>query len=172
MANIDLNKLYKKNFVTTSKVDTDIGIDRPVITPEYYSDLKLDLQLLSFKNKFFNAGASDNDLSKVTNEEAVITSLRNIMNSTYCSRLLNPELDFDMRSYLFENLTEAKAFFIGYDLYHMIPAYEPRVIINDIKVVANIMQDTYSISLSISIPSLQKDVTLSSILSEEGFLFG
>ena len=43
MANIDLNKLYKKNFVTTSKVDTDIGIDRPVITPEYYSDL---IQLL------------------------------------------------------------------------------------------------------------------------------
>ena len=95
-----------------------------------------------------------------------------MMNTTYASRLLNPELDFDMRSYLFENLTEAKAYFIGYDLYHSIPAFEPRVAINKIAVDANIKEDTYSITLSITIPSLKKDITVNSILSEDGFLFG
>lgn len=172
MANIDLTNIFKKKVDTVSPVDSEIIIDKSQSKEEIYSDIKMDLDYGNRKSNYFNADVSKNDLEKITNEAAVLTSLRNMMNTTYASRLLNPELDFDMRSYLFENLTEAKAYFIGYDLYHSIPAFEPRVAINKIAVDANIKEDTYSITLSITIPSLKKDITVNSILSEDGFLFG
>lgn len=172
MANIDLTNIFKKKNESTSPVDSNIVIDNSQSKNEIYSDLKLDLDYGNYKNTYFNGQVSKNDLEKITNEASVINSLRNVMNTTYASRLLNPGLDFDMRSYLFENLTEAKAYFIGYDLYHSIPAFEPRVGINDVSVVANIKNDTYSITLSITIPSLKKDISFYSILSKDGFLFG
>lgn len=172
MANIDLTNIFKKRTNTTSFVDSNIILDKPQGEPEIYSDIKLDLEYENYKNAYFNAAPSHNDFEKDINEKAVLTSLCNMLNTTYASRLLNPELDFDMRSYLFENLTEAKAYFIGYDLYHSIPAFEPRISIKNINVCANILKDTYSITLSITIPSLKKDISLHSILSKDGFLFG
>lgn len=172
MANIDLTNLFKKRTNTVSSVDSEIVIDKPESTTEYYSDLKMDMNYGNYKSRFLNSEVSKNDIEKITNERSVINSLCNMMSTTYATRLLNPEMDFDMRSYLFENLSEAKAYFIGYDLYHSIPAFEPRVAINSVHVTANIAQDTYSITMKISIPSLEKEIALTSILSEEGFLFG
>ena len=172
MANIDLNNIFKKQSTISSSVDSNIIIDNAQNKNEIYSDIKMDLDYGNYKNTYLNSAVSERDLEKITNEAAVLTSLRNMMNTTYASRLLNPEIDFDMRSYLFENLSEAKAYFIGYDLYHSIPAFEPRIGIKSIKVIANIKEDTYSITLVITIPSLNKSVSLHSILSEDGFLFG
>lgn len=172
MANIDLTNIFKKKATLSSTVDSAVIIDNARSKDEIYSDIKLDLDYGNYKNNYFNSEVSKNDLEKITNEAAVLASLRNIMNTTYASRLLNPELDFDMRSYLFENLSEAKAYFIGYDLYHSIPAFEPRIGIKNVKVIANIKEDTYSITLNITIPSLNKDVFLYSVLNEDGFLFG
>ena len=94
-----------------------------------------------------NSLKTKNDLEKIVNEEAILNSLRNILSTKLYSRLLNPEINFDLRSYLFENITEHKAFFIGYDILSYIPAYEPRVSIKNISVTAYPSDAAYVINL-------------------------
>lgn len=171
MANINLNNLFVKNYSTESKVDSDINLNKEQNKPVIYSDCKFDLTPQVNNGKSINASKTQNDISKIINEESILNSLRNIMLTKFHSRLLNPEMNFDLRSYLFEELTEAKAFFIGYDISTKLPIYEPRIIVGDVKVVAYYNYDTYVIDLAVYIPSIDKSVKLSSILNSDGFSF-
>lgn len=171
MANIDLNSLFTKKFSLTSPVDSDINLNRPVKNDILYSDVKLDLVPEKFYGESLNSQKTHNDLATIVNEESILKSLQNIMSTRFNSRLLNPEMNFDLRSYLFENLSESKAYFIGYDISLYLPAYEPRIMIDSINVTANYAEDTYIIDLSIFIPTLSKSLKLSSVLSSDGFSF-
>lgn len=172
MANIDLTHLFKNNNnKLKSRVDSDIKLSHNLGNNKIYSDIKLDLTLSAKTNAEYNSDIINYDLEKIANEESVLNSLKNILNTRYCSRLLNPEMNFDLRSYLFENLSESKAYFIGYDISNMLPYYEPRIKIKDISVVVYYGDDTYGVYLNIQIPSLNKAIKLSSILSSEGFSF-
>lgn len=173
MANVNLNNIFKKLNIgynqQTSNVDGDIII--PKEKPSIYSDIKLDLEFKEYSSNILNSKNTSEDINLIINEESVIQSVKNILNTKYTDRLLNPEININMSDYLFENLSEAKAFFIGYDLQQLIPAYEPRVKVSNIRVTAYYNSSTYEISMTITIPSLNKNVKLSSILSIEGFTF-
>lgn len=171
MANINLSKLFKKEQPIVSEVDSSIKFNQQINSEEIYSDYKLDLNFYENKTKIPNTKETAIDVEKIINEEAIINSLKNILNTKFYSRLLNPDMNFDLRSYLFEELTEAKAFFIGYDISNLLPLYEPRIDVSDVKVAAYYQNDAYVVDLTISIPSMQKEVKLSSILNEDGFIF-
>lgn len=172
MANIDLTSLFKnENNILKSRVDSDIKLDHNNGKIEYYSDIKLDLKLSSKTGPELNSDLIEYDIEKITNEESVLQSLKNILNTKFCSRLLNPDMNFDLRSYLFEPLSEAHAYFIGYDISNLLPYYEPRIRIKNITVIAYYGNDTYGINLDFYIPSLDKSLKLSSILSSDGFSF-
>lgn len=172
MANIDLTSIFKNNNNTLkSRVDSDIKLNHNQGVQELYSDLKLDLTLSSKTNSEYNSDIINYDIEKITNENSILNSLKNILNTRYCSRLLNPEMNFDLRSYLFENLSESKAYFIGYDISNILPFYEPRIKIKNISVVVYYGDDTYGVYITIEVPSLNKSLKLSSILSNEGFSF-
>lgn len=171
MANIDLNKIFKNNFKTTSKVDSEIKLNKNNKKQILYSDFKLDLVTENYNNLNINAEKINKDIALITDEESILNSLRNIITTKYHSRLLNPEMNFDLRSYLFEELTEAKAFFIGYDLASYIPVYEPRVQIGDINISAHYNSNTYTIKMTVFIPSINKNVNLRTILNSDGFSF-
>lgn len=172
MANIDLSKVFKNKNDVTSNVAKSILLNKQNTDPEYYSDVKLDLEFGEISESSLNADESNYDLKKIVNEESVITALRNILNTSTCTRLLNPDLAVNMNNYLFEPLTYAKAWFIAYDLCTLIPTYEPRVVISNVTVTPIVNDDSYFITLSLSIPSLSKNIRLSSILNSEGFVIG
>ncbi|MBQ7820524.1 MAG: hypothetical protein IJ341_12620 [Bacteroidales bacterium] len=167
MANIDLNKLFTKQHITTSPVDSEIGLNRAINNEVLFSDVKFDLEVSQFLEKALNSKKSDNDIQQIINEESILNSLRNILSTTFCSRLLNPEINFDLRDYLFETITEAKAYFIGYKISTYLPIYEPRVEIKNIHVTAYYNQDAYTIELQLYIPSIDKNIKLHSILNSD-----
>jgi phage baseplate assembly protein W len=171
MANINLSKLFKRQQSITSEVDSNIKFNQPLKVEESFSDYKLDLSFNGDKTNILNANSSGKDIQKIVNEDAVLNSLKNILNTKFCSRLLNPGISFDLRAYLFEGITEAKAFFIGYDLTQLLPCYEPRIKVVNVDVTAYYNEDAYAIDLYILIPSINKEVKLSSILNQDGFSF-
>ena len=171
MANINLNDIFVPTVSVKSKVDSNIQLSQKTAFNEVYSDVKLDLEIGEFKTPILNGEETTYDIEKIYNEDSVINALKNILNTKFYSRLLNPDMNFDLRTYLFEELTEAKAFFIGYDIIHLLPAYEPRVKITNVEVIAYISSDAYMINLDISIPSISKKVKLSSVLTGDGFSF-
>ena len=154
MANINLNKLHKKETDTISPVDSRIILNKDETDKKKYGDLKLDLSFNEIKDRQLNADISDKDLQLIYNEESILVSLKNIFKTYKGSRLLNPDMEFDLSHYLFEPLTQAKAFFLGYELISLIPQYEPRVEVDSINVVAHPLDDCYSIDLSASTGSI------------------
>lgn len=171
MANIDLNTLFSKRTVTTSPVDTDIQLNKPVTDDIVYSDIKLDLIVDEYNNQSVNSLKTTSDLKKLINEECILTSLKNIMMTTINSRLLNPEINFDLREYLFDNLSETKAYFMGRKICDIIPIYEPRVEVESVHITVYYNYDTYGININLSIPSSKKNIKLNAILNGDGFFF-
>lgn len=170
MANINLEKYFKKSTDIISSVDSKIIIDKKQTDVEFYGDLKLDLQFNEIKEKALNAKESNKDLQKIVNEESVITALKNIFNTRSCSRLLNPEMNIGLEEYLFEPINPIKGWFLGYNIMMTLPRYEPRVKIDNIEIVSHVNEGYYSIKLSISIPNLSDTkVNVSSIFSSDGF---
>lgn len=171
MANIDLRYIYKQSRDKVSPVDSHILLNKAETDNEVYSDLKLDLEYSELKERPLNAKESTRDLLKVTNLDAVRTSLRNILNTKYGSRLLNPDMDFNLSKYLFERLNNNIAYFIGYELCTRITMYEPRVVIDSVTVALDFENDAYNVFLSVQVPSLNATLSLRSVLSQAGYEF-
>ena len=170
MANINLSNYFRKSTDKVSPVDSKIILNKGETNKETWGDLKLDLRFNEIKERALNAKESTKDLQRIINEESIITSLRNIFNTKKYSRLLNPEMEFQIGSYLFEPLSLNDAWFLGYDICMQLPMYEPRIKINNVDITAVIDEGVYIIELNISIPSISGDnFKISSILSQDGY---
>ena len=170
MANINLNNYFRKNTDKVSPVDSRIQLNKKETDNVLWGDLKLDLEFNEIKERPLNAKESTHDLKRSINEESVVISLRNLFNTHGGSRLLNPELSFNVYQYLFEPLSATKAWFLGYDIMQFFPLYEPRVQVQNVEVVANLDESVYEIKLTLGIPNVSKEAfKISSILSEDGF---
>lgn len=171
MANIDLRQIYKQSRDKVSPVDSHIILNKAETDNELYSDLKLDFEFNEIKERPLNAKESTRDLLKITNLEAVKTSLKNILHTTLNSRLLNPDIDFNLNKYLFDRLNGNIAYFIGYELCTRISLYEPRVVIDNVHIELDFENDAYNITLEIKVPSLNATLSLKSVLSQNGYEF-
>lgn len=170
MANINLNNYFRKTSDIKSPVDSRIQLNKAETNKEVWGDLRLDLKFNEIKERPLNAKESTKDLQRIVNEQSIITSLRNIFNTYQGSRLLNPQMKFQIKQYLFQPLTQTKAWFLGYDIYKSLPKYEPRVKINGISVIPNNSMGYYTIKLNISIPSISgESFDIKSILSQDGY---
>lgn len=168
MANINLNSLIKPTTNIKSNVRNDIVLNKSTQLDIIYSDLQLDIELGEVTDRDINSTNNTNDLKCIINEEVILTSLRNILNTMRFSRLLNPELNMDLRRYLFNGLSEGKAYFIGYDICTQLTVHEPRIVIENVSIDMDYNEDLYNISLRINIPSLDKVISLKGILDNDG----
>lgn len=170
MANINLNNYFRNSQDKISPVDSKIILDKNETDGQKWGDLKLDLSFNEIKERALNAKESTRDLQRIVNEESVITSLRNIFNTRSCSRLLNPEIDFQIGQYLFEPVGESDAWFLGYDICMLLPIYEPRLRVNSVKITPDEENSLYIIELDIGIPNISgENFKISSILSQDGY---
>ena len=136
-----------------------------------YADLHLDLSLDSFLSNN-NVGANKNpqDLKIDYDEQAIYNSINNIFNTKKGQKILNPTFGLDLEQYLFDNITKENGQIIGTTIYEDLSLYEPRIIVNDVSVVAKPDQNEYKISISITITSLNnKKNTATGILTTQGF---
>lgn len=170
MANINLNNYFRKSTDIKSPVDSRIQLNKSATDVQKWGDLRLDLNVNEIKERPLNAKESTHDLQRIVNEESVVTALRNIFNTYEGSRLLNPQMKFELGQYLFQPLTQAKAWFLGYDIYQSLPKYEPRVEIQNINVIADTTNDCYIIELAVALPNVSGSTfKISSILSNDGY---
>lgn len=170
MANINLNNYFRKSTDIKSPVDSRIILNKAETDKEYWGDIRLDLKFNEIKDRPLNAKERTKDLQRTVNQESVIVALKNIFNTHECSRLLNPEMKFELGSYLFEPLSHSKAWFLGYDIYQMLPRYQPRVRIQSVQITPNFANDCYIIDLVVLIPSItDEQIKISSVLSSQGY---
>lgn len=137
-----------------------------------FKDIALDLTLGYSNNNEFFKKAEIKDLKADVDYAAVRNSIFNLFNTNKGERILFPDFGLNLKSYLFEVVSKEIGILIGDTIKAGIQRYEPRVTINQITIVADEDNNTYEITLIVSIKALQNQiVTLPGILSNSGFQY-
>lgn len=174
MANIKLNGLAQSfNDKTPTNVSQLSNFEKSINI--LYKDIKFDLTDLNtsgiFSDKSINSNLSKKDLETLINVSAITKSVSNWFNTNECSRLLNPELSFNLTQYLFSRVDEYVAYFIGLEITEKLSTYEPRISIEKCRVLVDYENDMYVVELKITIPTLDNiTFNLKGILSTSGFV--
>lgn len=137
-----------------------------------YKDIKLDLTPTYLKGNEMYSKRETKDLACITDRAAVVNAFKNILSTTPGQKLLNPLFGLDLRVYLFEIVSENKAFFLAQTILDGIAIQEPRISIDFIEVLANIDDMEYVINLEFSIPELEVyQLSLKGVLNIDGYNF-
>lgn len=111
---------------------------------------------------------SDGDVTRDTEYDAVINSLRNIFNTRPGDRRMLPEFAVDIWGLLFEPMDEDTAYKIGRDFADAINTWDDRVTVQNIHVHANYDTNQYEVKLTFAIVSEREEQTLNFILKPGG----
>lgn len=130
-----------------------------------YSDLHLDIvEDKSATNTALRDIKADYDLAAIKN------SLRNLFNTTPGQKLLNPAYGLSLMQFLFEPVSQSISTLIGDRILKGLNQYEPRVIVERIYVNGIPDDNSYIITLIISIPSLNiLQINIDAQLNNTGF---
>lgn len=105
------------------------------------------------------------DLLRLTNEEAVKRSIKNLMFTAPYERRFQPDVGAGLPQYLFENIDSTTEFIIREKIIETIRFYEPRA--NVVEVYVNAMPDdnAYTATIVFTVLSNITPVTLDLILT-------
>ena len=125
------------------------------LTSERYSDFYLNF------NKSFGTG----DLARQTNEDSIISSLKNIILTRKGERPFFPEFGCNVSGLLFENFTQFTADAIETEIRTAVENFEPRV--RTIKVTAKESIDSNQIELILFFTTINnpEDISISFFLT-------
>lgn len=136
--------------VVQKKAQTSLSIQ-----PVYYSDFLSNFETDPVKR----------DLYRVTNEEAIKTSIRNLLLTNTGDRLYNPKLGSNIRSILFENFSPAMDSVLADLIRTTIENYEPRAKIQDVFVNSEVDDHYVAVTLVFSIINIEQPITLELFLN-------
>lgn len=119
-----------------------------------YSDLHLDLQYEYLVNHELQRNYEITDILVDYDLGAIKNSLVNLFLTIPGQKILNPYFGLNLSQYLFQPCDQDTAYLIGQDIQNGIATFEPRVQVNLIQVLARPDSNTFTITLNISVPSL------------------
>lgn len=129
-----------------------------------YTDLTLDFaEVIDSATGKRDAGV-DRDILAVRN------SVVNIFSTNRGENLLLPDFGSNLRAILFEPISERNAKRIGDIMLSTIRKYEPRVVINSVKIFPDPDALEYAVSLALAVRGFnEREIKLSGIFSETTF---
>lgn len=136
-----------------------------------FKDIELDLSKKRTYTKAVNTSDYLSDVNSIFDLEAVKNSIVTCFTTAPGQKILNPEFGLDLRTYLFEPITETTAFFIRDDIFNNLSRFEPRVVVRNVSVIPNIDDQLYEIYLQIDVPQLNiYGVSIKNTLNSEGYI--
>lgn len=125
------------------------------IQPVFFSDFETDF-LVDTRKK---------DIARLTNEESIKKSIRNLLLTNRGDRLFNNTLGSDMRSILFENPTPALDQILSDYITKTIDNYEPRAAIISVVVNSEVDSGYVNATITFNVINKQEPVTLDLVLN-------
>ena len=121
-----------------------------------YSDLDL----------FFGKKTSDNDISKVTDVQAVKRSIRNLVLLNHYEKPFHPEIGSGVRDMLFELMTPVTAVILTRKIEDVINNFEPRARLVAVRAFPNLDRNAYEVSVEFYIVNAPTELVDFSIMLE------
>jgi len=124
-------------------------------TPEYFSDFLVD----------FNIERVGKDLIRNTNEEAIKSSIFNLLMTNRGDRLFDSTIGSDIRSLLFENFSLSTEEVLIDLIKTTISNYEPRAKVDDVFVISQDDSNALVATVVFHIINKQEPITLEIVLN-------
>ena len=121
-----------------------------------YSDLDL----------FFGKKTSDNDISKVTDIQAVKRSIRNLVLLNHYEKPFHPEIASGVRDMLFELMTPLTANVLARKIQDVIANFEPRARVVSVRAIPDFANNAYDISLEFYVVNTPTELVELTIMLE------
>ncbi len=116
-------------------------------------------------NLLFSKHPVSNDLNVKTNEDAVKSSLRNLISTKNYERPFHPEIGCQVHSLLFENFTPVTVQTMKRSIFEVVRKFEPRVTILDIKIMDRQDENRIDLDIIFKLTNSDRPVTLSTYLT-------
>lgn len=120
-----------------------------------YSDLNL----------LFTTNQDTLDITRKYDDEAVKTSLKNLIQTKNYERPFHPEIGCQIFSLLFENFTPITKQVMKRTIFDVIEKFEPRVTVLDVKVRDRVDTNDISIELVYRLNNSDRPITLNTAIS-------
>lgn len=92
--------------------------------------------------------------------KAVTNSIANILTTKKRQKILEPEFGLRLEDYLFEPVSDSVASLIEDEIREVITVFEPRVNLQDVRVIPFYDENKYEINIYFNIPTLKQSVSL------------
>jgi phage baseplate assembly protein W len=115
-------------------------------------------------NLMFTASPSTGDITKKTDEEAIKTSLRNLISTKNYERPFHPEIGCQIFSLLFENFSSVTSQVMRKTIQDVVNKFEPRVDILDVEVFETSDENSLNVTLTFKIINTERPVTFNTTL--------
>ena len=149
---------------------------KPAISPEdtfLYKDVAFDLKLGDiYGNIPVNRYTNISDIEDIRDIEDIKQSLHNLFNTKPGQRLTNPFFGLDLSGFLFDPISEIVANTIGRTIQQGVRQWEPRVILDSLRVIGIPPQTLYEITFGLSFADNRlHTIGLQANVSTTGFAF-
>ena len=104
------------------------------------------------------------DVALSYDAQAVSRSIRNLLNTQNYDRLFNPDLGSQITGLLFENISPVIATTMETMITNIIKAYEPRAILQSVRVSSQPDQNAYNVSITFYIENATLPTTTTILL--------
>ena len=115
----------------------DAQLNNDARATRQYTDLDL----------FFGKKTSDNDISKITDVEAVKRSIRNLVQLNVYDKPFHPEVSGGVREMLFENMTPITSVVLARKIEDVINNFEPRARLQAVRCIPNFDNNAYEVTV-------------------------
>ena len=112
---------------------------------------------------FFSRKNGTNDITKITDIEAVKRSIRNLVLTNFYEKPFHPEIGSGVRSILFENMTPITAIVLARKVEDVIENFEPRARLISVRSLPNLDRNEYKVTIEffvVNAPTELVDMTV------------
>ena len=112
---------------------------------------------------FFSRKNGTNDITKITDIEAVKRSIRNLVLTNFYEKPFHPEIGSGIRDMLFENMTPITAVVLARKVEDVIENFEPRARLIGVRAQPNLDRNEYEVTIEffvVNTPTELVDMTI------------
>ena len=112
---------------------------------------------------FFTKKSGSDDISKITDIEAVKRSIRNLVLINFYEKPFHPEIGSGIRDMLFENMTPITAVVLARKVEDVIENFEPRARLIGVRALPNLDRNEYEVTIEffvVNTPTELVDMTV------------
>jgi len=105
------------------------------------------------------------DVTKLSDEDAVKASLRNLISTKHYERPFHPEIGCQIYSLLFENFTPVTLQIMKKSVFDTISKFEPRATVLDVKIRERVDQNDISVDIIFRLNNSERPITVNTYIT-------